>query len=106
MEQLIEEPLFCLAQDLAERLKISPSDVDPKDVRAVVVSGSELAEISSAQLDELLRYHREIVFARTSPQQKLIIVEGECSTRSRSVPLLMGYITRLSTAGLDRGCDR
>ena len=28
------------------------------------------------QLDELLRYHTEIVFARTSPQQKLIIVEG------------------------------
>lgn len=27
-------------------------------------------------MDELLRNHTEIVFARTSPQQKLIIVEG------------------------------
>ena len=27
-------------------------------------------------LDDVLRYHTEIVFARTSPQQKLIIVEG------------------------------
>lgn len=27
-------------------------------------------------LDEVLKYHTEIVFARTSPQQKLIIVEG------------------------------
>lgn len=27
-------------------------------------------------LDNILRYHTEIVFARTSPQQKLIIVEG------------------------------
>ncbi|CAG2169936.1 unnamed protein product [Oppiella nova] len=27
-------------------------------------------------LDEILRYHTEIVFARTSPQQKLFIVEG------------------------------
>jgi len=27
-------------------------------------------------LDEILMYHNEIVFARTSPQQKLIIVEG------------------------------
>ena len=27
-------------------------------------------------IDEILSYHTEIVFARTSPQQKLIIVEG------------------------------
>jgi len=61
---------------LAKRLDISPNDVDPKDVRAVVVSGSELAELSSQELDEILSRHSEIVFARTSPQQKLIIVEG------------------------------
>ena len=65
-----------LAQDLAKRLNISPNDVDPKDVRAVVVSGAELAELSAQQLDEVLTLHTEIVFARTSPQQKLIIVEG------------------------------
>ncbi|CAF3630211.1 unnamed protein product [Rotaria sordida] len=64
------------AKDLAERLNISPNDVDPRDVRAIVVSGTELAELSSQQLDEVLTLHREIVFARTSPQQKLIIVEG------------------------------
>lgn len=28
------------------------------------------------QIDEILNNHTEIVFARTSPQQKLIIVEG------------------------------
>lgn len=28
------------------------------------------------QIDEILQNHTEIVFARTSPQQKLIIVEG------------------------------
>jgi sodium/potassium-transporting ATPase subunit alpha len=61
---------------LAKRLNISPNDVDPKDVRAIVVSGTELGELSSQQLDEVLTYHPEIVFARTSPQQKLIIVEG------------------------------
>jgi sodium/potassium-transporting ATPase subunit alpha len=61
---------------LAKRLDISPNDVDPKDVRAVVVSGSELAKLSSQELDEILSRHSEIVFARTSPQQKLIIVEG------------------------------
>lgn len=29
-----------------------------------------------AEIDLILRTHSEIVFARTSPQQKLIIVEG------------------------------
>jgi sodium/potassium-transporting ATPase subunit alpha len=61
---------------LAKRLNISPNDVDPKDVRAVVVAGTELSELSSQQIDEILTIHSEIVFARTSPQQKLIIVEG------------------------------
>jgi sodium/potassium-transporting ATPase subunit alpha len=61
---------------LAKRLNISPNDVDPRDVRAVVIAGSELSELSSQQLDETLTLHTEIVFARTSPQQKLIIVEG------------------------------
>lgn len=50
--------------------------VDPKDVRSIVVSGTELAEMSSEKLDHVLLMHQEIVFARTSPQQKLIIVEG------------------------------
>ena len=29
-----------------------------------------------SEIDDILKYHSEIVFARTSPQQKLIIVEG------------------------------
>lgn len=32
--------------------------------------------MTPAQIDEILKNHAEIVFARTSPQQKLIIVEG------------------------------
>jgi sodium/potassium-transporting ATPase subunit alpha len=67
---------FHIAQDLAKRLNISPNDVEPRDVRAIVVAGSELAEFSSQKIDEVLTLHSEIVFARTSPQQKLIIVEG------------------------------
>lgn len=38
--------------------------------------GSSLRNISEEDLDDLIKYHTEIVFARTSPQQKLIIVEG------------------------------
>lgn len=55
---------------------IVPSCVFPRDAKACVVHGSDLKEMSSEYLDDLLRNHTEIVFARTSPQQKLIIVEG------------------------------
>merc|ERR1712213_165203 len=47
-----------------------------RSAHAAVVHGGELKDITDAQLDEILMYHSEIVFARTSPQQKLIIVEG------------------------------
>ena len=62
--------------DIAARLNIPTSEVNPRDARAAVVHGGELKDISEDQLDEILMYHSEIVFARTSPQQKLIIVEG------------------------------
>uniref|UniRef100_A0A7N8WQ81 Sodium/potassium-transporting ATPase subunit alpha n=1 Tax=Mastacembelus armatus TaxID=205130 RepID=A0A7N8WQ81_9TELE len=62
--------------DIAERLNIPLSQVNPRDAKACVVHGSDLKEMSSEYLDDLLRNHTEIVFARTSPQQKLIIVEG------------------------------
>ncbi len=38
--------------------------------------GSDLREMTEDQLMEILDHHQEIVFARTSPQQKLMIVEG------------------------------
>lgn len=41
-----------------------------------MVHGSDLKDMTPEHLDELLKNHTEIVFARTSPQQKLIIVEG------------------------------
>lgn len=50
--------------------------VFPRDAKACVVHGSDLKDMSAEYLDDLLRNHTEIVFARTSPQQKLIIVEG------------------------------
>merc|ERR1719427_775867 len=43
---------------------------------AAVIHGGELVNIEDKEIDEILMYHSEIVFARTSPQQKLIIVEG------------------------------
>ncbi|XP_028164998.1 sodium/potassium-transporting ATPase subunit alpha isoform X10 [Ostrinia furnacalis] len=63
-------------EDIAARLNIPVSEVNPREAKAAVVHGTELRELNSDQLDEILKYHTEIVFARTSPQQKLIIVEG------------------------------
>merc|ERR1719430_1157799 len=63
-------------EDIATRLNIPLEEVNPRDAKAAVIHGGELKELGEAQLDEILIHHTEIVFARTSPQQKLIIVEG------------------------------
>ncbi|XP_067123047.1 sodium/potassium-transporting ATPase subunit alpha-like isoform X1 [Centruroides vittatus] len=63
-------------EDIAQRLNIPVEEVNQRDAKAAVVHGGELREMTSEQLDDVLINHTEIVFARTSPQQKLIIVEG------------------------------
>jgi len=67
------------AEEIAERKGIDVDAVDPAEVKAVVVHGDTLRDMTEEQLDEVL-HHEEIVFARTSPQQKLRIVEG-CQRR-------------------------
>uniref|UniRef100_A0A4W5PHI8 Sodium/potassium-transporting ATPase subunit alpha n=1 Tax=Hucho hucho TaxID=62062 RepID=A0A4W5PHI8_9TELE len=63
-------------EDIASRLNIPVSQVNPRDAKACVIHGTDLKDLSQDQMDDILRNHTEIVFARTSPQQKLIIVEG------------------------------
>merc|ERR1712168_415067 len=63
-------------QDIAKERGVPVSEVDPREATAAVVHGGEIKELSEKALDEILMYHTEIVFARTSPQLKLIIVEG------------------------------
>merc|ERR1719180_694756 len=62
--------------DIAERLKKDVKDIDPRQAKQAVVHGGMLKEMTPEQIDDVLKNHTEIVFARTSPQQKLIIVEG------------------------------
>uniref|UniRef100_A0A8C9UMG4 Sodium/potassium-transporting ATPase subunit alpha n=1 Tax=Spermophilus dauricus TaxID=99837 RepID=A0A8C9UMG4_SPEDA len=64
------------AEDIAARLNIPVSQVDTRNVTAIVVHGADLKNMNSEELDRILQNHLEIVFARTSPQQKLNIVEG------------------------------
>merc|ERR1711910_11390 len=63
-------------EDIAARTGRDVKDINPRDARAAVVHGGEIKELKEKDLDDILMYHTEIVFARTSPQQKLIIVEG------------------------------
>ncbi|XP_021953520.1 sodium/potassium-transporting ATPase subunit alpha-B [Folsomia candida] len=63
-------------EEKAASMNVGVESIDAESCKAVVVPGHELLEMSTEELDEVLRMHPEIVFARVSPQQKLIIVEG------------------------------
>lgn len=64
---------------------------DYRDAKACVVHGTDLKDMTSEQLDDILLHHTEIVFARTSPQQKLIIVEG-CQRQVKEERSIHTYI--------------
>lgn len=64
------------ASEIATRLDLPIDEIDKSQVKAVVVHGQQLRSMNNQELDNILANHEEIVFARTSPQQKLIIVEG------------------------------
>jgi sodium/potassium-transporting ATPase subunit alpha len=63
-------------EDIAIRRGIPVEQVNPREANAAVIHGSDLREMSADQLADVINHHKEIVFARTSPQQKLMIVEG------------------------------
>lgn len=63
------------AEDIAKERGIPVEDVDRSDVKAIVVPGSQIKDLEQDDWDRILG-HEQIVFARTSPQQKLIIVEN------------------------------
>jgi sodium/potassium-transporting ATPase subunit alpha len=63
-------------EDIAIRRGVPIEQVNRKDAKAAVIHGTDLREMSSDELADIIKTHAEIVFARTSPQQKLMIVEG------------------------------
>jgi len=52
---------------------VAADDSDPRPMTGIVVTGSDLSNLRGTQLEQLCTYD-EIVFARTSPEQKLFIV--------------------------------
>lgn len=61
-------------EDIAKEKGIHPNQVDENDVKAVVVHGSTIPSMTDNDWVNLIG-KKEIVFARTSPEQKLIIVQ-------------------------------
>ena len=53
----------------------TPLPTDPQ-MAAACVPGYVMANWTEEQLDQIIAGHKEIAFARTSPKQKLFIVEG------------------------------
>ena len=66
-----------------------------RSAKAAVIHGQQLKDMSETELDDVLRNHSEIVFARTTPQQKLIIVEGlqkQGNSINNSISLLLSIV--------------
>lgn len=78
------KPLVQSSGNLSCQLVFTMSGIEPyvfansdyREATAVVIHGTDLKELNEDELDDILRTYSEIVFARTSPQQKLLIVEG------------------------------
>lgn len=63
-------------EDIAERYEIPINELDPLEADAAVIHGEKLRAMTNEELDTIINRFDELVFARTSPQQKLIIVES------------------------------
>jgi sodium/potassium-transporting ATPase subunit alpha len=61
-------------EDIAQRKGVPVSEVNPAEASAIVLHGGDIKALPESEWDRILSYE-EIVFARTSPQQKLVIVE-------------------------------
>lgn len=61
-------------ETLAAKRKCDPSEVDEKDVNAIVIHGEKVDDLSDADWDNIFS-KEEIIFARTSPKHKLTIVK-------------------------------
>lgn len=65
-------------EEVIEAFNINIIETLPPDLKekAIVIHGTALRDMSDQELDMILYSFKEIVFARTSPTQKLHIVEG------------------------------
>ncbi|KAI0064776.1 sodium-potassium ATPase [Artomyces pyxidatus] len=62
-------------EETEKRASESDRSSIPGDLQSIVITGAELDKVTPAQMDVLYAY-QEIVFARTTPEQKLRIVQA------------------------------
>jgi len=62
--------------EVSDRIGYDPTLMNNNDIKAAVIDGDVLKKLTNDQLDDLLSKYPEIVFARTTPHQKLNIVES------------------------------
>ena len=69
--------IFTVSHRRSTHISVPKVDLVVKgNTPSIVIPGDELAEMEDSQLREILHDCSEIAFARTSPQQKLRIVEN------------------------------
>ncbi|KAJ7470026.1 calcium ATPase transmembrane domain M-containing protein [Mycena galericulata] len=71
---------------------IAPPDIKPSDddgIRSVVLTGEEIASFGDEEWNKCLGIYSEIVFARTTPEQKLRII-NEVKARGDNVVAVTG----------------
>ena len=67
---------------------MKPADDDP--IRALVLTGDDLEQLTIADWSLILTDYTEIVFARTTPEQKLLIVE-ETKKRGDNIVAVVSF---------------
>jgi sodium/potassium-transporting ATPase subunit alpha len=70
--------------------KRTPED-DP--IRALVLTGDDLEDLTAADWDIILAKYTEIVFGRTNPEQKMLIVEETKKRGDNIVAVVSVYIS-------------
>jgi sodium/potassium-transporting ATPase subunit alpha len=76
-----------VALTVASAAKMKPKDDDP--IRALVLTGDDLQQLTTSDWNAILADYTEIVFARTTPEQKMMIVE-ETKRRGDNVVAVTG----------------
>lgn len=61
-------------------------------IKALVLTGEDVHQLTVADWNFILTDYTEIVFARTTPEQKMIIVE-ETKKRGDNIVAVVSYIT-------------
>jgi sodium/potassium-transporting ATPase subunit alpha len=62
-------------EDIAVRLNVPDSQVDPRDARACVVHSNDFKNMTPSEIDVLFETYQEIVIARTTFKDQLEIVK-------------------------------